>query len=73
MMRELIDKVGFAWAVRALSMVMLVTLVIALALLKPLGKILKDVPMYDFSFLMDTPYMLFVLGKWYCIRNIGLG
>jgi hypothetical protein len=62
-MRELFEKVGFAWAVRVLSLVMLVTLVIALALLKPHGKVLKDVPLFDFSFLRDTPYTLFILGE----------
>jgi hypothetical protein len=63
MMRELFDRVGFGWAVRALSLVMLVTLSISLVLLEPHAKNVKDVPLFDMAFLRDTPYTLFILGR----------
>jgi MFS family permease len=67
MMRELFDKVGFGWAVRTLSLVMLVTLSISLVLLKPHAKHTKDVPMFNMAFLCDTPYTLFILGRPLCL------
>jgi len=63
MMRELFEKVGFGWAVRILSFVMLATLLISLAVLKPHTKIKKNVPLFKLAFLRDTPYTLFIIGK----------
>jgi MFS family permease len=62
MMRELFNKVGFGWAVRILSFVMLVTLSISLIVLKPHGKHLGG-PLFKAAFLCDVPYTLFIVGK----------
>jgi hypothetical protein len=61
MMRELFAKVGFGWAVRVLSLVMLVTLAMSLAVLKPHGK-RQSGPLFKAKYLGDVPYTLFIVG-----------
>jgi hypothetical protein len=56
-------RIGFGWAVRVLALVMLVTLSLALVLLKSHAKHASNAPLFDLSFLRDVPYTLFILGK----------
>jgi hypothetical protein len=63
MMRELFDKVGFGWAVRIGSLVMLGTLESSLVLLKPHARNAKKGKLFDVAFLRDVPYTLFILGE----------
>jgi hypothetical protein len=63
LMRELLKKVGFGWAVRTLAFVMLTGLLTSLALLRPHTNVKKHAPMFKASFLMDIPYTLFIIGE----------
>jgi hypothetical protein len=65
MMRELFAKVGFGWAVRILSFVMLDTLSISLVVLKPHTKEKRRVPLFKAAHLRDIPYTLFIICKWW--------
>lgn len=64
-MRELFQKVGFGWAVRILAFVMLATLSLSLAVLKPHTSVKRKVPIFRATFLLDLPYTLFILGTYY--------
>jgi predicted MFS family arabinose efflux permease len=58
---RLIEKVGFAWAVRVMGFISLGTLAIPLAAMRMRVKPPKTRAMLDASSLTDVPYMAFVL------------
>ncbi|KAH8197775.1 hypothetical protein TruAng_008064 [Truncatella angustata] len=59
--RNLIVKVGFPWAVRAMGFIVLGTLAISVSLLRPRLPPKKLGPLVDIESLRDTPYTLFLL------------
>jgi hypothetical protein len=63
MLRELFERVGFGWAVRVLSLVMLVTLGVSLMLLRPQKRNERRGRMFDMGMLRDGSYTLFILGE----------
>lgn len=66
MMRELFARVGFAWAVRVMGGVMLGTLLVGLAVLKPyVEKKERRVVIFEAKFLKDSSYTLFILGMYH--------
>ncbi|MCJ1247159.1 hypothetical protein MMC30_004371 [Trapelia coarctata] len=62
LIRRLIVSVGFPWAVRAMAFIMLGTLALAIALLRPRLPPRKSGPFYDLAALKDPAYTSFVLG-----------
>ena len=62
-MRELFEKVGFAWAVRILAFVMLGGLSVSLVVLKPHTTIKKQRAIMKSTLLRDAPYTIFIVGK----------
>ncbi|KAF1947196.1 major facilitator superfamily transporter [Clathrospora elynae] len=72
MMRELFQKVGFGWAVRILSLVMLATPSVSLVVLKPQYTIKqkKNGPLFNAAFLRDTPYTLFIISYAFMVAGV---
>jgi hypothetical protein len=60
--KRLIDTVGFPWAVRAMAFIMLGTLLIGLAFLKPRLPPRKSGPIVDFAAFKEPAYTTFVIG-----------
>ncbi|KAL4862662.1 major facilitator superfamily domain-containing protein [Aspergillus spectabilis] len=63
--RRLIVEVGFPWAVRAMGFIILGTLLISIALLKPRMPPKKLGPLIDLHALTDTPYALFLASMFF--------
>ncbi|KAF2766236.1 MFS general substrate transporter [Teratosphaeria nubilosa] len=60
--KRLVDSVGFPWAVRAMALVMLGTLLLGFALLKPRLPPRKSGPIVDLAAFTDMAYSSFVVG-----------
>lgn len=61
-LRRLIVQVGFPWAVRAMAFIMLGTLGMGLALLRPRLPPRRSGPLVDFAAFKDPAYTTFVIG-----------
>jgi MFS family permease len=59
--QQLLPKIGFAWTVRVLGFVNLVSLVLVIAFTKPRLPPRKSGPVIEWSAAKDVPYALFVL------------
>ncbi|KAF2197102.1 major facilitator superfamily transporter [Delitschia confertaspora ATCC 74209] len=70
MMRELIQRVGFAWAVRILAFVITATLLVSLVTLKPHTAMKKHAPLFQMRLLRDTPYTLFILAYAFMVAGV---
>lgn len=62
MIRELVPRVGFGWAVRAMAFLMLGTLLIGIALLRPRLPPRKSGLVVELAAFKDTVYASFVIG-----------
>ncbi|KAL4865953.1 hypothetical protein BDV12DRAFT_210775 [Aspergillus spectabilis] len=60
--RRLIVTVGFPWAVRAMTIIMLGTLAIGISILRPRLPPRKSGPVIDFAAFKDPAYTTFVIG-----------
>ena len=60
--RQLLDKIGFAWTVRVLGFINVICLAVALAFMKPRLPPRKSGPLWDRDVFKDVPYCLHVLG-----------
>ncbi|KAH6611797.1 major facilitator superfamily domain-containing protein [Boeremia exigua] len=60
--QQLIDKVGFAWTVRVLGFMNLLSLAIVIALMRPRLAPRPRAPLIDKTALRDVPYILHSLG-----------
>ena len=61
-LQRLIAEVGFPWAVRTMAFIMLATLGVGIALLRPRLPPRKSGPLVDFSVFKDPAYTTFVIG-----------
>ncbi|CEJ93682.1 Putative Monocarboxylate permease homologue, mch4 [[Torrubiella] hemipterigena] len=59
---QLIDKVGFPWAVRSLGFIALATFILPVAVMKMRIRAPKPRAMVDWSAFVDVPFMVFTLG-----------
>jgi tellurite resistance protein TehA-like permease len=62
LLRRLIAEVGFPWAVRTMAFIMLATLGVGIALLRPRLPPRKSGPLVEFSAFKDLAYTTFVIG-----------
>lgn len=60
--RQLLDKVGYGWAVRVLGFINIASLAVVIAFMKPRLPPRKSGPLIDVDSLKDVPYVLHVLG-----------
>lgn len=60
---QLIDRVGFGWAVRVMGFIALATLIIPIAVMRMRVKAAKPRSLIDWSAFTDVSYMLFVFGS----------
>lgn len=70
LVQQLLPKIGFAWTVRVLGFVNLVSLFLVIAFMKPRLPPRKSGPIIEWSALKDIPYVLFVLGVFLLICAI---
>ncbi len=63
-LRELIRKIGFGWAVRVMAFIMLGTLLIPIAVMKTRLPPRKSGPVVDLAALRDPPFAIFLVCKW---------
>lgn len=60
--RQLLDKVGYGWAVRVLAFINIASLAVVIAFMKPRLPPRKSGPLLDVDSLKDVPYVLHVVG-----------
>jgi hypothetical protein len=70
MMRELFEKVGFAWAVRILAFVMLGGLSVSLTILRPHTNARKERALLKSGLLCDAPYTIFIVCRSSFFRSL---
>ncbi|KAK7185495.1 MFS general substrate transporter [Paraphaeosphaeria sporulosa] len=70
MMRELFDKVGFAWAVRVLALVMLGGLSMSLVILRPHSSARKERALLRSDLLRDAPYTIFIVSYAFMVAGV---
>ncbi|KAK4184269.1 major facilitator superfamily domain-containing protein, partial [Podospora australis] len=70
MVRELLPKVGFGWAMRAVGLVQLVTLGIGCVFLKPRIKPRKTGPLVELSAFLEGEYALYAAGAFSCFLGL---
>ena len=63
MLRRLFVQVGFPWAVRALTFVMLGCLAVCCAVMRPRPRPCRASALLDFRHFRDLSYMVFVAGQ----------
>jgi len=68
--RQLLPKIGFAWTVRVLGFVNLVSLVLVIAFTKPRLPPRKSGPVFEWSAVKDVPYALYVLAVFLLVGAI---
>lgn len=68
--RELLPTLGFAWTVRILGFINLITLGATVAILKPRLTPRKSAPLVDWISLKDTPYLLFILACCFLMASV---
>jgi len=68
--QRLLPKIGFAWTVRVLGFVNLVSLVLVIAFMKPRLPPRKSGPVIEWNAAKDVPYALFVLAVFLMIGAI---
>lgn len=66
----MLPTVGFAWTVRVLGFINLVTLGVTVALMKPRLPPRKAGPIIDWIAIKDTPYVLFIIACCFLMASI---
>ena len=61
--QQLLEKIGFSWTVRVVGLVMLITQVVAIALVKQRLPPRKSGPMVEWPAFRELPYTLFAIGE----------
>ena len=67
---SLLPKVGFGWTVRVMGFLMLCTMVVAAAFLKPRLPPRKSGPLVELSAFKELPYLFFAIGSFFCFWGL---
>lgn len=68
--RTLIDRVGFPWAVRVTAFIALGTLCVSCTVMRNRIPPRKGGALFDFSAFKDKKYAFFVVGSWFCFMGL---
>lgn len=68
--RQLLPKLGFGWAVRVLGFINVVSMAVVIAFMKPRLPPRKSGPLIDWESVKDTPYVLHVLGMCFFVPPV---
>ena len=70
MMRQLLPQVGFAWTIRTIGFIQLLTLIIALLLAKPRLKPRKSGPLVEWAAFKELEYTFYAAGSFFVSHNL---
>ncbi|WYZ41953.1 hypothetical protein EsH8_V_000848 [Colletotrichum jinshuiense] len=65
MVRQLLPQIGFAWTMRSMALVQLVTLLVANFFMRPRLGPRRSGPLVEFSAFKEKPYSLFTIGMFF--------
>jgi MFS family permease len=69
MARQLLSQIGFAWTMRAMALVQLVSLLVANIFMKARLRPRRSGPLVEYSAFQEKPYLLFTIGMFFVSLN----
>lgn len=73
MVRELLPRVGFAWTMRAIGLISLLTLAVCNVFLRPRVKPRKAGPLVEWKAFKEMEYTFYMLGSFSCFLGVYVG
>lgn len=67
---ELLSRTGFAWITRIVAFIAAGTLLVSIAVFRPVINPKERRPFFDYTVLTDVPYMLFTLGLLFAFMGL---